>query len=108
MASVANRLPVKPVLSTSAAEARRRVLNLYRAWYREVSYRRGPTRLHLISISLLKIPRTVSVFALDVSIKQARQKLREEFLKNKDVKDPRAIDLLVVKVCVSSGDLCWI
>jgi NADH dehydrogenase (ubiquinone) 1 alpha subcomplex subunit 6 len=89
MASVANRLPVKPVLSTSAAEARRRVLNLYRAWYRE-------------------IPRTVSVFALDVSIKQARQKLREEFLKNKDVKDPRAIDLLVVKVCVSSGDLCWI
>ena len=36
MASVAHRLPLKPVLSTSFAEARLRALNLYRAWYREV------------------------------------------------------------------------
>ncbi|XP_062517037.1 NADH dehydrogenase [ubiquinone] 1 alpha subcomplex subunit 6-like [Corticium candelabrum] len=78
MASVAHRLPLKPVLSTSFAEARLRALNLYRAWYRE-------------------IPRTVSVFALDISVKKANQKLREEFLRHKDVKDPRVIDMLVVK-----------
>lgn len=29
---------VKPVLSLNAAEARRRVLSLYRVWYRQVPY----------------------------------------------------------------------
>lgn len=29
--------PVKPILSTSAEEAKRNVINLYRAWCREVS-----------------------------------------------------------------------
>lgn len=29
---------VKPILSTDREEARRRVLNLYRAWYRQVPY----------------------------------------------------------------------
>lgn len=29
---------VKPLLSTDREEARRRVLNLYRAWYRQIPY----------------------------------------------------------------------
>ena len=39
MASVTKvgQIAVKPLLSNSSAEARRRVLNLYRAWYREVN-----------------------------------------------------------------------
>ena len=37
MASVSKvSAAIKPLLSQSSAEARRRVLNLYRAWYREV------------------------------------------------------------------------
>ena len=37
MASVSKvSAATKPLLSQSSAEARRRVLNLYRAWYREV------------------------------------------------------------------------
>ncbi|XP_065910005.1 NADH dehydrogenase [ubiquinone] 1 alpha subcomplex subunit 6-like [Dysidea avara] len=64
--------------SVSFEEARKRVLNVYRAWYRE-------------------LPRTCEAYALDVSIKQARGKLREEFMKNAHVRDPRVIDLLVFK-----------
>ena len=29
---------VKPLLSVSQGEARRRVLNLYRAWYRQIPF----------------------------------------------------------------------
>lgn len=29
---------VRPVLSTDSAEAKRRVLSLYRAWYRQIPY----------------------------------------------------------------------
>lgn len=39
MASVSRvSTATKPLLSQSSAEARRRVLNLYRAWYREVTW----------------------------------------------------------------------
>lgn len=38
MASVSKSATIiKPLLSQSSVEARRRVMNLYRAWYREVS-----------------------------------------------------------------------
>ncbi|XP_019641607.1 PREDICTED: NADH dehydrogenase [ubiquinone] 1 alpha subcomplex subunit 6-like [Branchiostoma belcheri] len=69
---------VKPVLSQSLPEARRRVRNLYRAWYRE-------------------IPHTVHAYQLDISVKAGREKVRELFMQNAHVKDPRVIDLLVVK-----------
>jgi len=29
---------VKPLLSTDKAQAKRRVLNLYKAWYRQIPY----------------------------------------------------------------------
>ena len=38
---------------------------------------------------------------LDINLKQARAKLREEFMKNAHVRDLRVIDLLVVKVTIS-------
>ena len=38
------------------------------------------------------------MYALEISTKQGRQKLREEFYKNAHVRDPRVIDMLVIKV----------
>ncbi|KAJ8345223.1 hypothetical protein SKAU_G00294160 [Synaphobranchus kaupii] len=69
---------VKPIFSRDLDEAKRRVRELYRAWYREV-------------------PNTVTLFQLDISAKQGRDKVRELFNKNRHITDPRVIDMLVIK-----------
>ncbi|KAK3924381.1 NADH dehydrogenase [ubiquinone] 1 alpha subcomplex subunit 6 [Frankliniella fusca] len=76
-ASVVTR-QVRPILSLSHDDSRRRVLALYKAWYRQ-------------------IPHIVTEFDIPKNTKQCQQKLREEFLKHKDVKDIRVIDMLVIK-----------
>merc|ERR1719422_128819 len=69
---------VKPLLSVDKQEAKRRVLNLYRAWYRQVPY----------GTCLYHVP---------VTIKMGRAKVRELFMKNQHVTDIRTIDMLVIK-----------
>lgn len=69
---------VRPILSLSESEARSRALALYKAWYRQ-------------------IPHTVNDIDIPRNVKQCRQKLREEFMKHKDVKDIRVIDMLIIK-----------
>ncbi|KAG8225506.1 hypothetical protein J437_LFUL005932 [Ladona fulva] len=69
---------VKPILSADLAEARKRALNLYRAWYRHIPY-------------------LLLDFDIPKSIPQCRAKLREEFMKHKHVTDVRVIDMLVIK-----------
>ncbi|XP_065671033.1 NADH dehydrogenase [ubiquinone] 1 alpha subcomplex subunit 6 [Hydra vulgaris] len=82
IASVAKSVPVskvvKPLLSVTNNEAKRRVLNLYRAWWRE-------------------IPHTCESHGLDITVKTGRSKVREMFERNRHVKDIRVIDMLVVK-----------
>ncbi|KAF7494363.1 NADH dehydrogenase [ubiquinone] 1 alpha subcomplex subunit 6 [Sarcoptes scabiei] len=69
---------VKPILSLNETEARRRVLNLYRAWFRQIPY---------------------ICFELDLPIneKQLRNKVRELFLSNRNITDIRVIDMLVIR-----------
>ncbi|GAB0086084.1 NADH dehydrogenase [Sergentomyia squamirostris] len=69
---------VRPILSVDKIEARRRVFNLYRAWYRQIPY-------------------VVMDYDIPKSVEQCREKLREEFMKHKDVSDIRVIDMLVIK-----------
>ena len=45
-----------------------------------------------------KVPHTVQAFALDISVKQGRNKVREEFAKNRNITDLRVVDMLVIKV----------
>lgn len=93
---------VKPILSTDREEARKRVLNLYKAWYRQVPYIGEFLNQSIKSnlcyvIVCLQILISVKDFDIPKSEKQCREKLKEEFLRNKDVKDIRVIDMLVIK-----------
>ncbi|XP_008328531.1 NADH dehydrogenase [ubiquinone] 1 alpha subcomplex subunit 6 [Cynoglossus semilaevis] len=76
--AVAAAKVVKPIISHEMGEAKSRVRELYRAWYREV-------------------PNTVLLYRLDISVSQGREKLRELFYKNKHLTDIRVIDMLVIK-----------
>jgi len=69
---------VRPILSLDREEARRRVFNLYKAWYRSLTF-------------------VVDKYDIPKSVEQCQQKLREEFMKNKDIADVRVIDMLVIK-----------
>ncbi|XP_043282660.1 NADH dehydrogenase [ubiquinone] 1 alpha subcomplex subunit 6 [Venturia canescens] len=69
---------VKPLLSLDSSEARRRALNLYRSWYRQIPY---------IAMD----------FDLPLNENDLRKKLRDEFMKHRNVKDIRVIDMLVIK-----------
>lgn len=69
---------VQPIMSKNADEARRRVIQLYKAWWRE-------------------IPITIQEYQLDISVAQGRQKVKELFKKNAHVRDIKLIDMLVIK-----------
>lgn len=69
---------VKPIISLNRTDARRRALNLYRAWYRQIPY-------------------IIYDMDLPVNQKQLRDKVREKFLENKDVADIRMIDIHIIR-----------
>ncbi|ESO84947.1 hypothetical protein LOTGIDRAFT_204660 [Lottia gigantea] len=69
---------VKPILSIDLHDSRRRVIQLYKAWYRQ-------------------LPFTAREYYVPVSLEQYRAKLREEFDKNKHLTDIRAIDIAIIK-----------
>ncbi|KAJ2949015.1 hypothetical protein O0L34_g5956 [Tuta absoluta] len=69
---------VRPVLSLNHEEAKKRVLSLYKTWYRQI-----PVLVHEFDISKTE--------------EQCKAKLKEMFLANKHVTDVRVIDMLVIK-----------
>lgn len=69
---------VKPILSVDSSEAKRRVINLYKAWHRHLPY-------------------VVRDYDVPITVNQCKEKLKEMFLMNKHVTDIRTIDLLVIK-----------
>eukprot|EP00123_Amoebidium_parasiticum_P019317 comp24514_c0_seq1/m.46765 comp24514_c0_seq1/g.46765 ORF comp24514_c0_seq1/g.46765 comp24514_c0_seq1/m.46765 type:complete len:118 (-) comp24514_c0_seq1:152-505(-) len=75
--------------SSSAQEARSRVLSLYRAWMRET-------------------PTITDKYQLDIPMSQVRAKIREEFKKNAQIKDVRVVDLLVFKGKQELDETHWV
>lgn len=69
---------VRPLLSADKAEARVRVLGLYKAWIRQAT---------LIPLDY-DIPKNEA---------QVRDRIREEFFKHRNITDIRIIDMLVIK-----------
>uniref|UniRef100_F7B8M8 NADH dehydrogenase [ubiquinone] 1 alpha subcomplex subunit 6 n=1 Tax=Equus caballus TaxID=9796 RepID=F7B8M8_HORSE len=92
-AAAAAGTSVKPIFSRDMNEAKRRVRELYRAWYREVPNTDEKTEPH----ELVSCHTVMHLFQLDISVKQGRDKVREMFMKNAHVMDPRVVDLLVIK-----------
>ncbi|XP_059968051.1 NADH dehydrogenase [ubiquinone] 1 alpha subcomplex subunit 6 isoform X1 [Mesoplodon densirostris] len=92
-AAAAASISVKPIFSRDMNEAKRRVRELYRAWYREVPNTDEKTEAH----KLVSHHTIMHLFQLDISVKQGRDKVREMFMKNAHVIDPRVVDLLVIK-----------
>merc|ERR1712055_530989 len=69
---------VKPILSADNEEARRRVRNLYKAWWRH-------------------IPFAIWDYEIPVTEVMGQNALRQQFRKHGDVTDIRVIDMLVIK-----------
>lgn len=98
---------VRPVLSVDRDEARRRVLQLYKAWSRKIPFigKCISSRIHLFDTYIVLVLYVDCVIVLCAAEKyhvpkteaDFRAKLREEFLKHKDVDDIRVIDMLVIK-----------
>lgn len=69
---------IQPIWSNSQAEARTRVIKLYKSWFRE-------------------IPHIVDDYNLPLTTRQCRDKLHANFLKQKHLSDIHQIDTLVMK-----------
>ncbi|XP_076290862.1 NADH dehydrogenase (ubiquinone) B14 subunit [Lasioglossum baleicum] len=69
---------VKPILSLNREDARRRVIALYKSYYRH-------------------IPQMLLEYDVPKTQKECQQRLREEFDRHRNVTDIRVIDLLVAK-----------
>ena len=77
---------MKPLLSLDNQEARLRVIALYKAWWRQ-------------------IPIMLSQMPMPVTQQECQKMLKTQFVKHKDIKDTRIIDVLVVKVREFSNPL---
>ncbi|OCH90851.1 NADH-ubiquinone oxidoreductase Complex1 subunit [Obba rivulosa] len=78
MSTIPSRLARPAKFSSSPSEARRRVLALYRDWYRGA-------------------PEICSLYALNVSPAYVRHHIRRRFEENRYVSDPRVVDMLYFK-----------
>lgn len=73
-----NFIPVKVVRTESKAELRRQALGLYKAWYKQ-------------------IPAIMYDYRMPISAEAGRSKLREIFVRNSRLQDPKMINSLIMK-----------
>lgn len=73
-----NFIPIKSGLSLQEREVKRRVVNLYKAWYRQ-------------------IPIIFYDYKVPLSVEEGRSKLREIFVRNSRLQDVKLINQLVIK-----------
>ncbi|KAH7907251.1 NdufA6 NADH-ubiquinone oxidoreductase 14.8 kDa subunit [Hygrophoropsis aurantiaca] len=78
MTTIPSRLAQVTRMSSSPQEARQRVINLYRAWYRAA-------------------PEIETLYAIPLSQSQIRDAIRQKFEHNRYVTDPRAVEVLILK-----------
>lgn len=76
--------PLKTTSSVSLIHGRKRVLGLYRQWIRAV---------YLFN----KAPEICDIYHLEVNSRTLRRRIRQEFEKNKFVKDLSMVDILLFK-----------
>ena len=101
MSTIPSRLARTTRLSRSPEEARARVIELYRDWYRSVRLSSVLPRM-LFTLALgtvvdLQAPEIVSIYALNVSVPYFRQRIRAKFEENRHVTDVRLIDHLSLR-----------
>lgn len=101
MTTIPARLAQVARVSSSRAEARLRVIDLYRAWIRAV--RTPPTEASFSHPTLtetnnsFKAPEICSLYALNVTPRYVRHCIRQKFEHNRYVTDQRAIEVLLLK-----------
>ncbi|KAF9529091.1 NdufA6 NADH-ubiquinone oxidoreductase 14.8 kDa subunit [Crepidotus variabilis] len=78
MTTIPSRLATLSRTSVSAAESRKRVIKLYRDWYRSA-------------------PEICALFALNYSPGYVRYAIRQKFEANRHVTNQKAIDVLILK-----------
>ncbi|KAI0063380.1 NADH-ubiquinone oxidoreductase Complex1 subunit [Artomyces pyxidatus] len=78
MTTIPARLARTAAVSGGPAQARQRVLQLYRDWYRGA-------------------PEICTLYALNIPANEIRSAIRYEFEKNRYVTDPKVIDVLILK-----------
>ncbi|KAF9269222.1 NADH dehydrogenase 1 alpha subcomplex subunit 6 [Marasmius fiardii PR-910] len=76
--TIPSRLARPAAISGSPGEAKKRVIQLYRDWYRSA-------------------PEIVSIYSLNMSPAYVRHQIRKKFERNRHVTDQRAIDVLILK-----------
>nr|XP_002125596.1 NADH dehydrogenase [ubiquinone] 1 alpha subcomplex subunit 6-like [Ciona intestinalis] len=72
------RIKIKPIVSSNPDQAKRRVLTLYKQWFRAV-------------------PLIIRTYQLPYPVETVQAKIKENFMKNSHVRDVRAIDILIIK-----------
>ncbi|KAF8154191.1 hypothetical protein B0H34DRAFT_80383 [Crassisporium funariophilum] len=90
MTTIPSRLATLARTSSSVAESRKRAILLYRDWYRSA-------------------PEIVEVYALNVPPAYVRHAIRQRFERIRNVTDPRAIDVLLLKMRQDYQETmnCW-
>lgn len=105
---------VQPIWSTSKAEARHRVIKLYKTWYRQIPHIGELIALYHSLFRCIMVSKdfchfcSVEDYNLPQSTSQCRAKLHEEFMKQQYLTDIRQIDTLLMEKQLELKEICFL